>query len=114
LGRVIEISVATLSRNQLDSMHWSNRSKYSKNWQSLIYAAFKFKCPKASGKVFLKITGYRPRLLDHDNFIGGCKGVLDAMKRLGIILDDSPDFIEVQYEQRKVKNAETKTVFEFF
>jgi len=111
---VVEIAESVMSRNRLDSMHWSGRSKYSKKWQALLLIAFKLKPPQAVGKIRFKITGCRYRLLDHDNFVGGCKGVLDALKRLGVILDDSPEFVEVEYEQRKVKRADAKTIFEFF
>lgn len=111
---IIEVHQQIVSRNVLDKWHWNKRRKHSRAWESDIWKAFRLSTPKAKGKVKLKITSYRTRLLDHDNLVGGCKGILDAMKRLGIIIDDTPDLIEVEYEQMKVKGTDSRTVFEFY
>lgn len=109
---IVEINEMVVSRNKLDSMHWSKRSKYSKLWEARIIVAFRFRCPQATGKVKIKITSCRPRILDQDNFIGGCKGIIDAMKRLGMIVDDTPKLIDVEYEQVFAPAKEAKTILE--
>lgn len=114
MAHFVEVAEMVLSRNKLDSMHWSQRSKYSKKWEGLLIIAFRFKPPRATGKVRLKITSHRAKFLDHDNLVGGCKGIIDALKRMGVILDDTPALIEVEYEQKKVKKADAKTSFEIF
>ena len=105
----IEIPETILSRNRLDTMHWSKRYRYSQKWEALIWRAFNCKPPRARGKVKLKITSLRPGILDHDNLVGGCKGIIDAMKRLGMLIDDTPSFVEVEYQQRKAKREEQRT-----
>lgn len=99
------IEEAILSRNQLDSKHWSFRSKYSKNWEIWIWREYPRRPQKAQGKMSVKITSLRTRLLDQDNLSGGCKGILDALKRLELIVDDTPKWVEVKYEQRVVKEG---------
>jgi len=108
----IEIHDSIKSRNSLDKAHWSVRHHYTLKWESLIYYAFKCRPPKAKGKVMVKIKSFRTGTLDHDNLVGGCKGILDAMKRLGLIIDDTPDLVHVDYEQKRVKREERKTVIE--
>lgn len=51
----------------------------------------------------VKIKSFRERLLDEDNLSGGCKGLLDAMKRLGMIVNDDPKHVKVSYSQETVK-----------
>ena len=37
--------------------------------------------------------------MDHANLIGGMKGVVDAMARVGLLVDDSPKWFEAEYLQ---------------
>lgn len=41
----------------------------------------------------------REREMDHANLIGGMKGVVDAMVRVGLLVDDSPKWFEGEYKQ---------------
>lgn len=109
----IELKEQILSRNKLDSMHWTLRYKYSQRWGYLLMEAFKGRIPKAKGKMKLKIKSLRSGTLDHDNLVGGCKGLIDALVRLKVIVDDAPEFLETVYEQERVKKEEQKTIIEF-
>ena len=65
-----------------------------------------------TGKVLVRITSYRRRLLDRDNLCG--KYFLDAARYSRIICDDTPEDIEYQISQFKVKKAEDEeTQIEF-
>src|SRR5262245_41770273 len=65
--------------------------------------------PGRKPRVSITIRGYRLRLLDPDNFVGGSKQALDGLIRAGIAADDSPKAIAagelaVHYEQVLVKS----------
>jgi Holliday junction resolvase RusA-like endonuclease len=81
-------------------MHWSKRHRETKDWEKRIkYEGFSGSPPKHTTHVDLKIISNRKRKLDADNLVGGCKPVLDALKRLGVIVDDSPKWLDTLYEQ---------------
>lgn len=52
----------------------------------------------------LRITGRRVRLLDADNFAGGTKQLTDCIRRAGLIPDDDPESVELQFAQEKVRD----------
>ena len=64
----------------------------------------------------IKIERYGSRTLDRDNFIGGCKSLIDSlrdcgkpMRKYGLIVDDRDAYLECEYEQIKCKRGEEKT-----
>jgi Holliday junction resolvase RusA-like endonuclease len=61
----------------------------------------------------LRITRYSCRPLDCDNYAGGCKPIIDQLRYVKLIRDDSPEDIEVEFRQVKVKTkAEERTEIE--
>ena len=58
------------------------------------------------GKVTVRFTGYRCRLLDPDNFAGSVKDLLDGCVAAGLFDDDSPDHIILITEQEKVPHLQ--------
>lgn len=87
----------------MDKLHWSKKSKESKEWEQEIWAALHGKVPKASEPMIVKVTSIRKRLLDDDNLSGGFKGGRDALKRLGLIVDDNPKWVRFEYFQKTQK-----------
>ena len=64
-------------------------------------------------RTHIRITRYSCRPLDCDNFAGGCKPTLDQLRYAKLIKDDSPEDIEVDFRQIKVKTkAEERTEIE--
>jgi len=65
-----------------------------------------------TGRVPLRITRHACRLLDADNFAGGCKPLIDQLRYAALIPDDDPASVELQFLQEKVakKNLESVTV----
>ena len=59
--------------------------------------------PKANGRrrklVVIRYAKHRRFFLDMDNFIGGCKPLLDAAILKELTVDDSPEHVEVEYLQ---------------
>ena len=62
---------------------------------------------------FVRITRYSCRPLDIDNFAGGCKPLIDQLRYAGIIRDDNPEAIQVEFLQFKVAHkAQERTEVE--
>ena len=64
------------------------------------------------GRVTLRITRHACRLLDADNFAGGCKPLIDQLRYAALIPDDDPASVELQFCQEKVakKTLEMTTI----
>lgn len=64
--------------------------------------------PDAEGRRRIHITRLysgRGKKMDRGNLIGGCKPLLDAMTRVGLIVDDKEEFLEDHYYQRRAKES---------
>lgn len=86
----LRIDEATPSLNTCKWKHWSYHLKLRKHWSTLVMIA-KIRNNGtliAPAHACVTVTRYGKRSLDHDNFIGGCKPLLDALKDHGLILDD--------------------------
>jgi len=51
----------------------------------------------------LCITRHATKLLDADNFAGGCKPLIDQLRYAKLIADDDPESVEILFRQAKVK-----------
>ena len=66
-----------------------------------------------SNRIGICITGFRRKLLDPDNFAGGCKYFIDALRYQNIIIGDRPDQISLTFQQVKVQTKqEEETLIE--
>jgi len=54
----------------------------------------------------IRITRYSTRPLDCDNFAGGCKPIIDQLRYAKLITDDSPEDVEIQFSQVKLKHKD--------
>lgn len=116
-----EIPTSPPSRNKLDKMHWASRDRLAQRFRSEVGAAvaqtvvgpamrvvangktgtaLALKSP-AIGWRGVRITRRGPRALDDDNLSGGCKSLRDALKFVGLIEDDTPDLVAVEYQQER-------------
>jgi Holliday junction resolvase RusA-like endonuclease len=57
-------------------------------------------------RTHLRITRYSTRPLDCDNYAGGCKPIIDQLRYAKLIKDDSPEDIEVEFKQVKIKTKD--------
>lgn len=53
-------------------------------------------------RAHLRIERRACRLLDLDNFAGGCKALIDCLKEAGFLADDDPGSVEITFAQVKV------------
>ena len=87
--------------------HWSVRGKYKEDWGMLLLSELKragyYKMrknwlPLKKHITITRIMGPRQREFDHDNLVGGCKSLVDAMKGR-LIKDDTAEYVSVKYRQ---------------
>lgn len=57
----------------------------------------------------LTIVRFSARLLDADNFAGGCKALIDAVRREKLIPDDDPRSVEIIFRQERDTRANART-----
>lgn len=68
---------------------------------------------ESTGRIVVSFIGFRVRPLDPDNFAGGCKDLLDGLRKSDLLPDDSPTVIDFHTAQQKVAHrSEEKTVIE--
>ena len=114
----LTISSLPPSTNQLERMHWAVKKRMRSSFAWELVAALGetdmrlpplLIGPKAP-KRRIAITIYRPRLLDDDNCAGGLKPLLDAMRDLGLLRNDSPKWMDlvkpVQYVSKDNQRTE--------
>ena len=107
------------SMNMLMRMHWAQRKRLRNQLQWELTAALADlgrKLPpllygKTAPKRRVTITAYRPRRLDPDNSYGGCKVLLDSMRDIGLIRNDSPKWLELVVNQH-IEKCDCRTEIE--
>ena len=69
--------------------------------------------PKVKVKTVMKIQRFGSRIFDVDNYYGGVKSLVDTIKELGLIADDSAKWCEIIFlPQVKCKRGLGKTEVE--
>ena len=99
------------SQNQLLRMHWSKRKTKQKEIEWLIVQQVGNRSAAVCGvhvTITRKSVGVEP---DPDNLTASAKLILDALQRVNVIKDDSPQYISltVKWERAK-KRVEQGTV----
>jgi hypothetical protein len=93
------------SQNVSMRRHWSVTHKDGINAQFMIAMSCKINgIPMATGKRTIIITSVRKRLITDDaNLRGGCKQLVDAIKRAGYLVDDCDTMADIRYKQKTTK-----------
>ncbi len=102
--QIIEIPIKTTSLNKIQGRHWSRAHRLKTLWDTWI--GIKKRGARGPYKN-VRITCHRKQLLDPDNFIGGCKQLVDALKWHDLIKDDSEKHVSIDYEQAVSKKDKT-------
>jgi hypothetical protein len=63
---------------------------------------------KATARMRVRFTRYCSGTLDDMNLRGGCKPLVDAMVQLGLLHDDSPQWLDDHYEQVRTKRGDKR------
>jgi hypothetical protein len=109
---MVPIPVADLNK------HWTCRVKQRELWESTLLGFTSLNQritlrDAARNKVPMRmdVTVYRARLFDDDNAVGALKPLCDALKHVGYIVDDRPEFFKLgEVKQVKCKGKEARTV----
>lgn len=107
----IDIPVPTPSLNQLQRMHFHALRKLRDRFTVICRAHVTMlnrARPYQNRRVTIERRGVR--LLDYDNLVGGCKPLVDALCRSGLLWNDSPKYCQITYRQTKVTAAQTRTI----
>lgn len=103
----IELPFVTPSLNQYLKWHWSKRARFRDQCCWLVRQALNSRVTRdtwnCETRLTVNITRYGSRTLDNDNFIGGCKPLLDALHYEGVIFDDTATWLYARYHQVKDK-----------
>lgn len=100
---------ATPSLNATLREHHTQKTATRKLYEQYIWATTQNRHP---GPVRLEIYRHSPGRLDHDNFVGGTKALVDALKVRQVITDDTDAVLaEKHYEQVQIdRNGPKMTV----
>ena len=113
-GYCLSIPRVPLSPNKLLGKHWSAKAKEKKAWVNEIW----FACGTRHWSLALgqrmrvTITLYNARQYDRDNAWGACKPILDAMKALGLIVDDRAEWCDLTVKQERSTRKDKRTVIQ--
>ena len=100
------LKAVTPSRNEVDKHHWGWRAKQVDHWIEMLTEALSdqhllgFRAPALRHATVI-FTRIGKRILDDDNLSGGMKQLRDALTRRALIMDDSPQWMDALYRQRR-------------
>lgn len=69
---------------------------------------------QGAGRIVVRITRCAARVLDADNFAGGCKALIDQLRYGALIPDDDPASVEIVFRQEKVARKKEGVIVEIF
>lgn len=101
----LAIPEASPSLNEHKWKHWSHHLRLRKHWSMLVLIAkneARVTNQAPLDKVRVKIIREGHRKLDHDNFVGGLKSLIDSLREQRLIVDDSPEHMTLQTEQIQI------------
>jgi len=111
----ITIPSITPSLNQTLREHWATKSRRKEQQSREIAVELLVNYTAAQRAAFttprrrkVKIHSQRKRKLDKDNLVGGSKTLVDALTKLRLIVDDSPEWVEIEYTQATGKPYGTR------
>jgi hypothetical protein len=90
----ITIGVPSPSANEWTYKHWRAYSRIKKRWLdhlSIAWLPQRLHLSEPLPRVILAVERASIRLLDEDNLVAGLKPIIDGLRALGIIVDDTPD-----------------------
>lgn len=91
----ITVPMPCPSQNTRERKHWSQNHSEKTDWYfATASERNRLDIPKATGKRRLTIEVHGPRTLDEANILGGTKGIVDNLVGMGLLVDDTPSWIE--------------------
>ena len=98
--------ILTPSLNKYLRMHYRDTSKLRREYWLLVTCearrilGVQKHRPVAHRRIrIVRMQPFESRTLDHDNLVGGCKPLVDALVDAGLIAGDSPEWVTIEYAQ---------------
>ena len=88
--------------------HWTRKKIVDEARRDMGYLLRQKKIPPCKTRVDIRIEEFRPRPIDSDNVCS--KIILDCLKDIGVLKNDSPAF--VRWVSTKSEKGERKTIIE--
>jgi hypothetical protein len=112
---VVTFTIYTIppSLNEYERMHHFKRHSMSRVFEKEIFYTLVngMQSPQeATEKRRVIIDVHRQPLLDYDRLVGGCVPLMDAIKHLGLIVDDRPKWLDSEYKQTLIKKKDRPLV----
>ena len=104
---VFDVMPATL--NQALRWHWMKRHRYNEGWYVRMIGEAGRPTGDPVGKARLTINVYRSRFQDKDNMYGSVKPIVDAINKLGWIIDDDRKNLDLKVDEIKAKRKDQRT-----
>lgn len=105
---VIRVPRRLVSVNRGQGYHWRVRHRLTKEWERDIWALAQGKTPPTGKKqrlaIIREVPSRRDFIRDTDNLFAACKPLLDALKRLRYIVDDSQPYLELAQPAQVISN----------
>ena len=102
----LTLNEATPSLNKMIRLHWTVDRKLKAKWVKMVWVALRSQRMgpvQPFSRARVTITRISPRMLDRDNLFSSVKHPLDGLKICSVIVDDSPEHIELIVRQEKGK-----------
>ena len=107
-----EIPVKLVNNNEYIRMHWTKRKIYHGLIKDEIYCAVPFKCnngkPRAKKRVSVLYITKARKPYDKDNLYGMCKPLVDRLRELELIRDDSPEYLDLYVNYKRGSEYKVK------
>lgn len=101
---ILTIPEASPSLNEHKWKHWTHHLRLRRHWSLLVMVAKNE--ARVNGEPIenaaVKITREGHGKLDHDNFVGGLKCLIDSLREQRLIVDDSPEHMTLTTVQIQV------------
>jgi|SRR6266436_3436401 len=111
----LRIPAVPPSLNKVLRMHWAKQGKLHSDWRWLVMGALNQMGAmylKPIVKMRVKITLCHSRFYDKDNAYGACKTLVDGLRHWSLIVNDTPEFLDLTVEQEKCPHKQRHTIVE--
>lgn len=110
----LELESLNARRVNVGATRWSYKRKRD-GWAMALRAIVPRAILAVEGKrrvTLTRLMGKGQRAFDRDNLVGGAKGLVDAMVRVGLLLGDDAEHAEIHYDQERAPEPGVRVLIE--
>jgi len=106
----LRLAEATPSQNETTGAHWNTIQRQRALWHGLLLQAIgdtrAWDCRHHNRKARVRIERVGKGTFDYGNLVGGCKVLIDRLVLRGLLVNDSPEWLTEEYDQRRCVKGE--------